>query len=241
MPFVLVHGATCVGGIWGRLGPLLYGDVLAVDLPGRGARAHIPLSGVTLDDCAEAVAEDIVQRNFTDQVTLVAHSFGGVVVPRVMALLPDRIRQVILLSAVVPPDGTPVADHIDARLRKALKENAVDGVYTFGVDAIRRRLCTDGDDDQIQYVRKHLVDDAAGLLTEPVDLSGYRLPIPRCYIKLALDWSYSPELQAEAAERTRSSLVTLNAGHMAMVSAPHQTAEVLNRLAFNALAPDAAT
>jgi pimeloyl-ACP methyl ester carboxylesterase len=46
----------------------------------------------------------IVERDLTD-IVLVGHSFGGVTVPRVMALVPERIRRVVLLSAVVPEDG----------------------------------------------------------------------------------------------------------------------------------------
>ncbi|MBL1115445.1 alpha/beta hydrolase [Streptomyces sp. 110] len=221
MSFVLIHGATCTAGIWGRLIPLLYGDVLAVDLPGRGTRADTDLRGLTLEGCAKAVAEDIVQRDLTD-VTLVAHSFSGVVAPRVMALLPERIQQVVLLAAVVPPDRTPVAEHMDARLKESLERRAINGVYTFGIEAAGTRLCTDGDDDEVQYVLDHLVEDAKGLLTESVDLSGYQLRIPRAYIQLAHDWSYAPRLQAESAQRTRANCVTLNAGHMAMVTIPHQ-------------------
>jgi hypothetical protein len=75
-----------------------------------------------------------------------------------------------------------------------------------------------------------LVDDAAALLSEPVDLSGYRLPIPRTYIHLADDHCYPPDLQARSSERTEAETVTLRAGHMAMVTIPGQVAAVLNRL-----------
>src|SRR5690348_8561443 len=107
MSFVLIHGATLGADSWDRLTPLLEGEVLAVDLPGRGARADVDLRTVTLEDCGKAVAADIVDRDLTD-IVLVGHSFGGVTVPRVMALLPDRIRHVVLLSAVVPENGTRV-------------------------------------------------------------------------------------------------------------------------------------
>ena len=39
MPFVLVHGGGMNGSCWNRLVPLLDGEVVVVDLPGRGARA----------------------------------------------------------------------------------------------------------------------------------------------------------------------------------------------------------
>ncbi|GAA1193597.1 alpha/beta fold hydrolase [Streptomyces rhizosphaericus] len=227
MSVVLIHGATCTSHVWGRLTPLLIGDVLAVDLPGRGKRAGVDLRGVTLSGCAQAVADDIVQRGLTD-VVLVAHSLGGVVAPGVMSLLPDRIRQVVLLSAVVPDDGTPVADHIHPQLKKSVAASTAAGVYTCGADATRNRLCSDATDDQYQYVRSQIVEDAVGLLTEPVSLAGYRLAIPITYIRLLRDQCYSPQLQATAARRTGGKVVNLDTGHMAMVTSTHRVATILN-------------
>jgi pimeloyl-ACP methyl ester carboxylesterase len=203
--------------------------VLAVDLPGRGARADVDLSTVTLDDCGKAVAADILERDLTD-IVLVGHSFGGVTVPRVMSLAPERIRHVVLLSAVVPEDGTRVLDQIDPEVRDAVEACIAGGVYTVGIDAARVMLCNDADADQSAFVLDSLVDDAAALLTETVDLSGYRLPIPRTYVHLTDDQCYPPELQARSRDRTNAEAVTLQAGHMAMVTIPDQVAAILNRL-----------
>src|SRR4051794_25384157 len=140
MPFVLIHGATLGANCWDRLTPLLDGEVLAVDLPGRGTRADVDIRTVTLDDCAKAAAADIVDSGLTD-IVLVGHSFGGVTVPRVMALLPEHIRHVVLLSAVVPEDGTRVLDQIDADVRGAVEAGIAGGVYTVAPDAARYMLC----------------------------------------------------------------------------------------------------
>lgn len=230
MSFVLIHGATLGAGCWDRLTPLLDGDVLAVDLPGRGTRAGVDIRTVTLDDCGKAAAADIVERGLTD-IVLVGHSFGGVTVPRVMALLPDRIRHVVLLSAVVPADGTRVLDQIDPDVRGAVEAGIAGGIYTVGPDAARYMLCNDAGEEQSEFILGGLVDDAAAMLTETVDLSGYELPVPRTYIRLSRDQCYPPDLQAKSVERTRADVVTLDAGHMAMVTVPEQVAAVLNGLA----------
>jgi len=204
--------------------------VLTVDLPGRGARADIDLRAVTLDDCAKAVVADVVDRDLTD-IVLVGHSFGGVTVPRVMAQLADRIRHVVMLSAVVPEDGTRVLDQIDPEVRATVEAGIAGGVYTVGVEAARYMLCNDADDEQSEFILGQLVDDAAALLAEPVDLSGYRLPIPRTYVQLSRDQCYPPDLQAKSTERTGAEVVTLDSGHMAMVTIPDQVAGILNALA----------
>ena len=230
MPFALIHGATLGANCWDLLAPLLEGEVLAVDLPGRGGRAQVDVRTVTLDNCAEAVAADIVERDLTD-VVLVGHSFGGVTVPRVMSLLPDRIRHVALLSAVVPEDGTRVLDQIDADVRASVEAGIAGGVYTVDADAARYMLCNDADQEQSEFILSRLVDDAAAMLTETVDLSGYRQPVPRTYVRLSQDQCYPPGLQARSAERTGADVVTLDAGHMAMVTIPDQVAGILNKLA----------
>jgi len=229
MPFVLIHGATLGANSWDRLTPLLDGEVLAVDLPGRGSRADADIRTVTLEDCGKAVVADIVDRDLTD-VVLVGHSFGGVTVPRVMALLPDRIRHVVLLSAVVPENGTRVLDQIDPEVRVSVEAGIAGGVYTVGLDAARYMLCNDADDDQSEFILSRLVDDAGAMLAEPVDLSGYELPIPRTYVQLSQDQCYPPDLQAKSTARTGAEIVTLKSGHMAMVTIPDQVAAILNGL-----------
>ncbi|RSM46429.1 alpha/beta hydrolase [Amycolatopsis balhimycina DSM 5908] len=229
MSFVLIHGATLGAACWDRLIPLLDGDALAVDLPGRGKRAGTDVRTVTLDDCAKAVAADVLERDLTD-IVLVGHSFGGVTVPRVMALLPERIRHVVLLSAVVPEDRTRVLDQIDPDVRTAVEAGITGGVYSVGVEAARTMLCNDADEDQTAFILGGLVDDAAALLTEPVDLAGYELPIPRTYVHLTNDQCYPPELQARSSERIGAHVVTLHAGHMASVTIPGQVAALLNDL-----------
>ena len=230
MSFVLIHGATLGANCWDRLTPLLDGEVLAVDLPGRGVRADVDVRTVTLDECGKAVADDIIDRDL-DDIVLVGHSFGGVTVPRVMALVPDRTRHVVLLSAVVPEDGTRVLDQIDPEVRTSVEAGIAGGVYSVGLDAARYMLCNDADDDQSEFILGRLVDDAAAMLAETVDLGGYRLPIPRTYVQLSRDQCYPPDLQAKSTERTGAEVVTLESGHMAMVTIPDQVAAVLHGLA----------
>lgn len=229
MSVVLIHGATLGAGCWDRLTPLLDGEVLAVDLPGRGTRADVDVRGVTLEDCGKAVVTDILQRDLTE-IVLVGHSFGGVTVPLVMSLVPDRIRHVVLLSAVVPEDGTRVLDQIDADVRVSVEAGISGGVYSVGVDAARAMLCNDADAEQSTFILDQVVDDAAALLAETVDLSGYELPIPRTYVQLSEDNCYPPELQAKSTERINAEVAKLSAGHMAMVTAPDQVASILNGL-----------
>ncbi|WP_206307091.1 hypothetical protein [Streptomyces sp. F001] len=57
-----------------------------------------------------------------------------------------------------------------------------------------------------------LTDDAAALLSEPVDLSGYRRRIPRTYVHLTRDQCYVEALQQRSIGLLRPEVVDLDTG-----------------------------
>jgi pimeloyl-ACP methyl ester carboxylesterase len=227
--FVLVHSAGMGASCWDRLLPLLDRPALAVDLPGRGSRADVPLTSVTLEDCARAILDDVDGVD-GDDLVMVAHSFAGVSVPRVMAQLTPRLRHVVFLSAVVPPDRTTVLDQIDPSVRDFVRAATAGGVYSQDREGARLMLCNDMDAEQTEWTLDRVVDDSAALLVEEVDLSGLSADVPRTYVRLTEDHCYTPELQELSAERVAGDAAYLPTGHMAMVSAPRQVADLLNAL-----------
>ena len=229
MSFVLIHGAGFGADCWDELIPWLAAEALAVDLPGRGTRAAVPLHAVTLAGCAEAVREDIVAKDLRD-IVLVGHSFAGVTVPRVLDLIPDRIRQVVLVSAVVPPDRSRVLDQIDPGVRELVEQSIVGGIYRQTREGAAAMLCNDMDEATASSTLDRLSDDSAALLSEPVDLSGYRRQIPLTYVHLTQDQVYVEELQQRSIALLGADVIDLATGHMAMISAPESLAAVLNAI-----------
>lgn len=227
MAFVLVHGAGMSSRCWQRLLPLLDGDTLAVDLPGRGTRADVDLRSVTLTDCENAIVGDVESAGL-DDVVLVAHSFAGVSVPRAMKALAPRLRHVVFLSAVVPDDGTRVLDQIDPTTRAAVEESIGDGIYHQGREGAAAMLCNDLTGPDVDWTLDQVIDESAALLSEVVDLSGLSVDVPRTYVRLTQDACYSPELQERSARIVGGDTVFLDSGHMAMISIPDQVAAVLN-------------
>ncbi|QSE90413.1 alpha/beta hydrolase [Rhodococcus pseudokoreensis] len=229
MSFVLIHGAGMGASCWDPLLPLLEGDTLAVDLPGRGTRRSADPRSVTLADCTAAVVEDVEAANLED-IVLVAHSFAGVTATPAIPALAGRLRHVVFLSAVVPADGTRVLDQIDPDVRAAVEESIQGGVYRQDPVGATAMLCNDMDAEQTGWMIDQLVDDSAALLTESVDLSGLRADIPRTYVRLTKDACYPPELQERSAAVVGGDTVFLESGHMAMVTIPDQVAALLHSL-----------
>lgn len=230
--FVLVHGAGFGANCWDRLLPHLDRPAIAVDLPGRGIRADVDLATARLDDCARAILDDVAAAggSDTDDLVLVGHSFAGVSVPRVMAELAPRLRHVVFLSAVVPPDRTAVLDQIDPAVRELVRAAIVGGTYSQDREGARAMLCNDMDGEQADWTLDRVVDDSAALLTETVDLSGLSADVPRTYVRMTQDHCYPPDLQELSAARVGGDVQYLDTGHMAMVSAPQQVAMLLNNL-----------
>src|SRR5262245_27441253 len=118
MHFVLIHGGATTSRFWDLVVPLLDGDVLAVDLPGRLDRPA-DLATLTVDAAAASVLRDIeAWAPAADEFVLVAHSSGGLEVPAIVAGLgPERVRTIVLNAASVPPEGGNGFDCMQSRHR----------------------------------------------------------------------------------------------------------------------------
>lgn len=228
MSYLLVHGGGMAASSWDRLVPLLDGTVVAPDLPGRGARADVDVTTVTLSDCADAVVA--AAHGLTD-ITLVGHSLAGVSLAPVMPRLADRLHHVVFLAAVVPEDGTRVLDQIDPQVRVYVEESIAGGIYHQERDPAREILCNDLNAEQSEWVLDRIVPDSAALLAEPVDLSGLATNVPRTYVRTELDRCYVPELQEKSIQRVGGDIRVLPTGHMPMVSRPAELARLLSSIA----------
>jgi len=108
--FVIVHGAW--GGSWAfRKVDALLSEKGAVvyrpSLTGLGERVHLATPAVGLSTHIDDVVNTILFEDLHD-VILVGHSYGGMVITGVADRVPDRIRRLIYIDAMVPGDGDSV-------------------------------------------------------------------------------------------------------------------------------------
>lgn len=105
--FVLVHGAWLGGWAWKHVTPRLRmagHEVFAPTLTGLGERVHLAHPGVGLETHIQDVVNVLVFEDL-QQVTLVGHSYGGIVITSVADRTPERLAQLVYLDAFVPEDG----------------------------------------------------------------------------------------------------------------------------------------
>lgn len=112
--FVLVHGSSHGGWCWKKIIPLLrkYGhDVFAPTLTGLGERSHLVSKDIGLDTHILDILQVLIYENL-DNVILVGHSYGGLVVGGVAEKVPDRIKRLVYLDAYIPQDNKSAFDII---------------------------------------------------------------------------------------------------------------------------------
>jgi pimeloyl-ACP methyl ester carboxylesterase len=110
--FVLVHGAGGGSVSWRLLEPLLSQRghrVLAPSLTGLGDRFHLGGPHVNLSTHIQDVTA-IIEHLDLDNVVLVGHSYGGVVVMGAADCVPEHIAHTVFLDALLPEDGQAVMD-----------------------------------------------------------------------------------------------------------------------------------
>ena len=108
--FVIVHGAWGGGWDWRTVDSLLTRDgykVVRVTLTGLGERRHLSSPTVGLYTHIDDVVNKILWDDLRD-VILLGHSYGGMVITGAADRVPDRIKRLVYLDAMLPESGESV-------------------------------------------------------------------------------------------------------------------------------------
>jgi pimeloyl-ACP methyl ester carboxylesterase len=231
---VLVHGGEHAADCW----DLVLAEVhrqepelrsLAVDLPGHGRKAG-DLATVTIIEWVDSVVADIEEAGFGD-VVIVGHSMAGVTVPGVVTKLgSSRVREMILATAFVPPQGSAIADTLGGPLAIFARHAARIGrPMKIPAPAARWAFCNGMTPQQRRLTMSKLHAESARIPGEPVDRSGLPADVPRTWILTTRDRALSVASQhaSIAALGGVDTVVPLNACHELMFSHPKQLAQIL--------------
>ena len=108
---VIVHGAWGGGWAFKKVESLLRAkgfNVYRPQLTGQGERVHLARPDIGLNTHIDDVVNTLLYEDLRD-IILVGHSYGGMVISGVADRVPDRIKRLVYLDAIVPNDGDSVS------------------------------------------------------------------------------------------------------------------------------------
>jgi pimeloyl-ACP methyl ester carboxylesterase len=250
--FVLIHGGWHGGWCWKKVAPLLRAQghaVFAPTLTGLGDRRHLASADIDLTTHIQDVV-GLLDYEDLEQVILVGHSYGGMVIAGVAQQAPERLQHLVYLDAFVPADGQAQVDLLSAAYRQQMEQRVAaegEGWYLpslFPVpwdEGVRKHwLFTDEAD--VQWVVPRLTPQPFKTMTEPVrggNPAGDA--VPKTFIRCTEDPRPDSPLAGFAAlaraEGSGWRYREIATGHDAMVTKPGDVAESLLELVWLANAP----
>ncbi len=126
--YVIVHGAWGGGWDWKPVDRLLVADgheVYRPTLTGQGEHSNLASTYIDLDTHIQDIVNVILWEDLHD-VVLVGHSYGGMVITGVADRVPDRIKHLVYIDALLPENG----ENTDAILSPRLKQPVMGGFVT---------------------------------------------------------------------------------------------------------------
>jgi pimeloyl-ACP methyl ester carboxylesterase len=231
--FVLVPGSGHGGWCWQKVARGLRAagcEAYAQSLTGLGDRSHLLARGVDLTTHITDVVNLLFYEDLSE-VVLVGHSYSGMVITGVAAIVPERLKLLVYLDAYIPDDGQSEIDLWPPKMRAEIER---DVAASHGLrPALGPELMGITDPVTAAWARQRITPHPMRTYTEPsAPGNAQSAAIPRAYISCTegpLTPVFGPF--AEKARAAGWPVRNLSTGHDAMLIAPDAVAHLLLELA----------
>jgi pimeloyl-ACP methyl ester carboxylesterase len=223
---VLVHGSYQGGWIWKPVGERLAAAAHTVYRPtldGCAERAGAVRAGITLATVGAELAKLLFYEDLSD-VVFVGTSSGGMAVAQAAEQVPERIRRLIFIDALVPLPGERVAT-INSR---PPYDGTAELVYGVRPEEARGRVFEDLPAEIYDWALERYTQQPLAVVDDPVDLKKFwsrkwQVDVLRCKRS-----KLPPEAhQRRTAEKLGANYTELDTGHYPMLSHPAEIANYL--------------
>lgn len=234
--FVLVHGAY--HGSWCF-------EKLTAALKKRGHRVvgvDLPLcpdltTPVAMQDCMAAMEKVILAEK--QPVILCGHSNGGHFISAFAEKHPQKVQELVYITATLLPDGCSAFDEPVLRddCPKPRREiNAVCKWYPVETEqdfeTVWNYFYTGADRVDARWAVQHLQPQPLDCLATPNTLTQERYgSLPRSYVLCTDDRCMSPALQRAMLEKVPCAVYEINSGHSPFLTHPEELADILCEIA----------
>ncbi|MBW7923459.1 MAG: alpha/beta hydrolase [Burkholderiaceae bacterium] len=230
--FLVAHGAWSAGWVWKKMRPLLRErghELFTPTYTGLGERVHLANPEIGLSTHISDVVSVLEFEDLHD-VTLIGHSYGGMVATGVADRVPQRLAQIVYLDAFVPLDGQSLNS-----LRPSPLPAGMGNVAHVDADEWRippNPLPPDTSPEDADWIMPRRVMQPRQTFEEPVRITGAVYRLPRAYVYCT---RVAPgDVFRQFAERARSEpgwrYFELDASHSPHVTAPLALARLLDRI-----------
>ncbi|HXP92591.1 MAG TPA: alpha/beta hydrolase [Candidatus Binatia bacterium] len=231
--FVLVHGAWHGGWCWRRVADRLVARghrVFAPTLTGLGERSHLADREIRLSTHIDDIV-NLVRWERLDDIVLVGHSYGGIVISGVAEKIEKATRSIVFLDAFVPENGQTMRDVVPAASVARWNEHlSQDGRWITPIPAAVFKVIDEADR---AWVDNLCLPHPYATFVDPIALSGARDRIlKKTYIRATIYDSPAFRASYDRLKRDPSWRVfEVESGHDVMVDAPDRLARILEEVA----------
>ena len=231
--FVLVHGGWQGGWSWRRVVPHLRAsghEVYTPTLTGLGERAHLLGCVDGLDTHVKDVL-GLIDYEDLEEVMLVGHSYGGVVITAVAEVVAEKLSHLVYLDAWVPKDGQRMFDLMPPERAEGYREAARVSGEAVGIPPLPIEAFAIADEEEARWFASKLVLQPLKTFEDPVRLSSEAAGrLPHTYISCTVNPALAPVFRP-FAERARTEegwgYQELPTGHAAMITMPQELSNML--------------
>jgi pimeloyl-ACP methyl ester carboxylesterase len=230
--FALVHGGWHGAWCWEAVTPLLDArghNVVAVDLPSDDPNADF-------DTYADVVCDALGR---ADDIVVVGHSLGGVIIPLVAAR--RRVRHLVYVCALIPQIGHSWADQAAAEpdmmcpgWNAGLSDPDAQGRTTWVDPALTRTLLYADCDEATAAAATARIRPQAGLGSVPFPLAEFP-SVTSTSVYCTEDRMVAPQwAKRTARDRFGADVVELPGSHSPFLSRPRSLVDILLRVTARA-------
>lgn len=229
--FVLVHGAWHGGWCWKRVvEPLRQAGhtVFTPTMTGLGERAHLANADVDLDLNINDII-GVLRAEELEDVVLVGHSYGGMVITGVAERAGGHLRALVYLDAFLPENGDSLFSLVPPELVEKQRVEAKETGDGWRTPIIPAEFFGSVEPADIEWVDRQCVEHPINTFEQPLRHSDPWRKFENLTYVHATGFKPSPfwKFAEKTADDPAWHNVTIPCGHDTMVVMPEETTRIL--------------